>query len=77
MQESGGRLRSDEMVKNDSAVWGWIDVTKMEFEGVDLLSESQFIHPDDDNENDHHLSVPSIFIVGTNQTRILLVRSDK
>lgn len=52
MAESGGRLRSDEMKKNDSTVWGWIDITKMELEGVSLLSDTRFLHPDDDNLND-------------------------
>lgn len=52
MIESGGRLRSDKMVKNDTAVWGWMDVLSIRNQMGETLSNRRFLHPDDDNEND-------------------------
>ncbi len=50
MRESGGSLRSDNMVPDS---WGWIDVTSMKLtDGRDLLRSATFEHPDDDNKDD-------------------------
>src|SRR5262249_30623381 len=49
-KESGGRLRGDSF---QAGQWGWIDVTEMKIEGgEDLTSKIEFIHPDDDNNDD-------------------------
>jgi Peptidase family M1 domain len=49
-RESGGRLRGDEF---QSGHWGWIDVNEMKIAGgEDLSSKIEFIHPDDDNDDD-------------------------
>jgi hypothetical protein len=51
MKESGGRLREIPMEEDG---WGWIDITRMAVQdGEDLTPKIEFIHPDDDNENDH------------------------
>lgn len=50
MRESGGQLRGIEM---GAEGWGWIDVTRMVIRGgEDLTGRMEYIHPDDDNEND-------------------------
>lgn len=50
MKESqGGRLRKD-VFKDEK--WGWIELTKLESRGADLLEERVFEHPDDDNLED-------------------------
>lgn len=49
-RESRGQLRGDSAGTEN---WGWIDVTSMKIEGgEDLTSKFEFIHPDDDNEDD-------------------------
>ncbi len=50
MKESGGTNRGIHM---DAAGWGWTDVTSIAtVDGEDLLRNSEFIHPDDDNGED-------------------------
>ena len=50
MKESGGSNRGFAMEEEG---WGWINVTEMRTaEGEDLTSDMEFIHPDDDNEED-------------------------
>jgi len=49
-EESGGQLRGDEFQPGQ---WGWIDVNEMKIAGgEDLTSKIEFIHPDDDNDED-------------------------
>ncbi len=49
-RESGGRLRDDKAFEDK---WGWIDVTSMRLaDGIDLLAQRTFEHPDDDNARD-------------------------
>ncbi len=49
-KESGGRLRGDRFQPGE---WGWIDVNEMKITGgEDLTSKIEFIHPDDDNDDD-------------------------
>src|SRR5215470_13023640 len=49
-KESGGRLRGDSF---QAGQWGWIDVNEMKIAGgEDLTSKIEFIHPDDDNDDD-------------------------
>ena len=52
MKESGGQLRGDTADKNDSTVWGWIDVKNMRIKDGTELTEIRFIQPDDENEKD-------------------------
>lgn len=52
MKESGGQLRGDTADKNDSTVWGWIDVKNMRIKDGAELTEIKFIQPDDENETD-------------------------
>ena len=49
-RESGGRLRDNDFKPGQ---WGWIDVNEMKIVGgEDLSSKIEFIHPDDDNDDD-------------------------
>ncbi len=49
-RESGGRLRNNEY---ELGKWGWIDVNEMKVVGgEDLTPKIEFIHPDDDNDDD-------------------------
>lgn len=52
MIESGGQLRGDEADKNDSTVWGWIDVFNMRIKDGVELNEINFIQPDNDHLKD-------------------------
>jgi hypothetical protein len=50
MKESGGVNRGFELAQGG---WGWVDVTSMKTaDGEDLTGLIQFIHPDDNNEQD-------------------------
>ena len=50
MRESGGTNRGFSIEKGG---WGWIDVTSMKTaDGEDLTGSMEFIHPDDDNDQD-------------------------
>jgi hypothetical protein len=51
MRESGGQLRGDRM---DPTKLGSIEITSMKTrDGEELASRGEFIHPDDDNADDH------------------------
>ena len=51
MRESGGQLRGDQMSKDD---WGYIEIRRMQpADGPDLTQMIRFIHPDDNNADDH------------------------
>ena len=58
--ESGGKLRGIRARGNDSLIWGWEKILKMETAGgVDLTGGIRYIHPDDQNDKDQTvLSVP-------------------
>ena len=47
-RERGGRTG----VLGKKKAWGWIDVTSISVAGSDLTDALEFIHPDDDNEDD-------------------------
>ncbi len=50
LTESGGRHRRETLEKGK---WGWIDVDSIAvIDGPDLSPSMEFIHPDDDNEQD-------------------------
>src|SRR5262245_4169123 len=49
MKESGGKLRGDDFVAGE---FGSIEVSKLTFDGADLLAAKTFEHPDDDNTDD-------------------------
>lgn len=66
MRETGGRLRGDEMISDD---WGWIEVTRLEARGADLLAEASFETPDDDNADDRTvLRTPLGFVLEPGET---------
>jgi hypothetical protein len=49
-RESGGQLRGDAFEPGE---WGWIDVHSLKIPGgEDLTRKIEFIHPDDDNQDD-------------------------
>ena len=50
MLESGDRHRGAELEKDDG--WGWIEITRMMREDTDLISNCEYIQPDDDNIHD-------------------------
>lgn len=65
-KESGGQLRGD---KSTDTGWGSIDVTKMSWDGQDLLKSFRFESPDDGNPDDRTvLSVPLPRPVGPGET---------
>ncbi|MBX7218811.1 MAG: M1 family metallopeptidase [Blastocatellia bacterium] len=67
MVESGGRLRGDTFKEGG---FGWIDLISLQtVDGEDLKPRSEFIHPDDSNQNDRTvLRVPLSRPVGPQQS---------
>ena len=58
MRESGGMSRGDEAgTKPDD--WGWIDVSSLQADGVELSKKSRFVQPDGNDSSDQTvLAVP-------------------
>ena len=42
----------DTGILGEKEAWGWIDVNILQVDGMDLTDRIEFIHPDDDNEDD-------------------------
>ncbi len=53
MKESGGKLRSDKMDKENKNNWGYLSINSMKIRGGEsLFSKIKYFQPDDLNEND-------------------------
>ncbi|MFD2935987.1 M1 family metallopeptidase [Spirosoma flavum] len=72
MRESGGQLRGDEIDRNAKQnPYGSIDIVSMKVRGGETLAY-EFIHPDDQNRDDHTvIRVPLSKPVGPGETIVL------